>query len=235
MGFLRNGGSADYVALEEYAKAKPGDGVGILAGCAAGEVAPGVVDGLLGGLAEAVKSGAQLYWPLVLRSLRQIVRQMVALEAPSAAVLVEYRRAVDYGARLIRQGCVSDAIPTEYAHELWNALDDVTTLDTVWSDPSRDHVADLDGLLSAGLNHASGTITRAVIGAETRSLRALQRLEWRADLLSMYATHFGEARRLNRDLRRLRRVTAEEARAWSRDYLHPGNRVVVRYSPEAPS
>jgi len=172
MGFLRNGGSADYVALEEYAKAKPGDGVGILAGCAAGEVAPGVVDGLLGGLAEAVKSGAQLYWPLVLRSLRQIVRQMVALEAPSAAVLVEYRRAVDYGARLIRQGCVSDAIPTEYAHELWNALDDVTTLDTVWSDPSRDHVADLDGLLSAGLNHASGTITRAVIGAGLWQYRA---------------------------------------------------------------
>ena len=95
--------------------------------------------------------------------------------------------------------------------------------------------AALAGELDAAGDLGEDEVARAVIGAETRSLRALQRLEWRADLLSMYATHFGDARRLNRDLRRLRRVTAEEARGWSREYLHSGNRVVVRYSPEAPS
>ena len=165
LGFLRNGGSADYVALEAYAKDTPAGGVGILADCASGEVGIGVVDGLLGGLAEAVKSGAQLDWSSMLRSLRQVVRQITTLEAPNARGLVEYRRAADYGARLIRQGCVDDAIPAEYARDLWDVLDDAATLDEVWSDPSRDHVADLDGVLLAGLNHPSGTITRAVIGA----------------------------------------------------------------------
>ena len=72
---------------------------------------------------------------------------------------------------------------------------------------------------------------RAVIGSETRNLGALQRVESRADLLSMYATHFGDPGRLNDDLRRLRQVTLDEAREWGRSYLHDGNRVCVRYIP----
>ena len=84
--------------------------------------------------------------------------------------------------------------------------------------------------------HAAGDLTeaevaRAVIGSETRTLRALQRIETRADLLSMYATLFNDARRLNEDLRRLRRVSPDEAREWCGAYLHAGNRVVVRYLP----
>ena len=73
---------------------------------------------------------------------------------------------------------------------------------------------------------------RAVIGSETRMVRALQQVQTRADLLSMYATHFGTATRLNEDLRRLRRVKLDEARDWSRRYLHGANRAVVRYLPE---
>ena len=96
----------------------------------------------------------------------------------------------------------------------------------------------LEGALVEALD-AAGDLTgdeieRAVVGAETRNLRALQRLEWRADLLSMYATHFGDARRLNDDLRRLRSVTVEQVREWARGYLHGGNRAVVRYLPEGP-
>lgn len=97
-------------------------------------------------------------------------------------------------------------------------------------------VDDLEAAVAAELDAAGDLapdeVARAVVGAETRDLRTLQRLEWRADLLSMYATHFGDARRLNRDLRRLRRVGVGEAREWSREYLHPGNRAVVRYLPE---
>ncbi len=78
-------------------------------------------------------------------------------------------------------------------------------------------------------------VSRAVIGEETRMLRALQQVETRADLLSMYATHFGSANRLNEDLRRMRRVTPEEVRAWAGRYLHPENRAVVRYMPAAAS
>ncbi len=76
---------------------------------------------------------------------------------------------------------------------------------------------------------------RAIIGSETSTLRELQRVETRADLLSMYATHFGDAGRLKRDLRRLRSVTVQEAREWGRSYLHNGNRASVRYIPEESS
>jgi len=95
---------------------------------------------------------------------------------------------------------------------------------------------ELEAAVSAELDRAAdlgdGEVSRAVIGSETRTLRALQRLETRADSLSMYATLFGDARRLNEDLRRLRRVTPEEAREWCGRYLHAGNRAVVRYLPE---
>ena len=94
---------------------------------------------------------------------------------------------------------------------------------------------DLEAAVSAELDAASdlteAEVARAVIGSETRTLRALQRLETRADLLSMYATLFNDARRLNEDLRRLRRVSPDEAREWCGAYLHAGNRVVVRYLP----
>ena len=163
--FLRNGGAVDYYDLEKYAKDQPADGIGLLAGCAASAVAPSAVDGVLVGLAKAVKSGAQLDWSLVLRYLRQIIRQIAALEAPSAAVLTEWRSAVDYSARLIRQGCAEDAIAAEYAREVWGALEEAATLDTVWSEPSRDQIRDLRGVLLAVLNDAAGTIANAAIAA----------------------------------------------------------------------
>ena len=78
-------------------------------------------------------------------------------------------------------------------------------------------------------------VERAVTGAETRMLRSLQQVSTRADLLSMYATHFGDTERLNDDLRRLRQVTLDEVRDWSRSFLHAGNRALVRYIRELPS
>lgn len=75
-------------------------------------------------------------------------------------------------------------------------------------------------------------IARAAAGYETRLFRALQRVETRADWLSMYAAHFGSARRLNDDLDRVGKVSVVEARAWSRGYLHDQNRVFLRYVPE---
>jgi len=101
--------------------------------------------------------------------------------------------------------------------------------------PADDLEAALAGELDEAGDLDADEVARSVVGAETRNLRGLQQLEWRADLLSMYATHFGDAGRLNRDLRRLRRVTVDEVREWSRNYLRPGNRAVVRYLPEAPS
>ncbi len=75
-------------------------------------------------------------------------------------------------------------------------------------------------------------VRRAVVGAETRTLRSLQRAGTVADLLSTYATRFGTAERLNEDLTRLERVSVEEVREWAARCLRPGNRVSVRYRPE---
>ena len=98
-------------------------------------------------------------------------------------------------------------------------------------------VDDLEAALARALDDATTVnadeFARAVAGWETRTLRSLQRVETRADYLSMYATLFGSAARLNDDLDRIRRVSAEEARSWARDYLHEENRVFVRYVPEA--
>ncbi|MYB06590.1 MAG: hypothetical protein F4Y24_09585 [Gemmatimonadetes bacterium] len=163
--FLRKGGAADFISLQEYAENQPADGVDLLVGSAAGSLAPGAVDGVLSGLAEAVKSGAQLDWPLVLRNLRQMFGRIATLEAPGVTVSAEWRGAVDYGVRLIRQGCTDDAIPAEHARDVWDALGEAAALGTVWSDPIRDHVTNLDGVLSAALNDAAGAIARAVIAA----------------------------------------------------------------------
>ena len=96
-------------------------------------------------------------------------------------------------------------------------------------------VNDLEAALTRELDDAAtvteAEVTRAVTGAETRMLRALQQVATRADLLSMYATHFDDPARLNDDLRRLRRVTLEEVRSWSESYLHSDNRALVRYIP----
>lgn len=99
-------------------------------------------------------------------------------------------------------------------------------------------IDDLERAVAAEIDDAAtlerDEVARAVVGSETRTLRELQRVESRADLLSMYATSFGDAARLNDDLSRLRSVTPEEARAWGRRFLHPANRASVRYIPGGP-
>lgn len=97
-------------------------------------------------------------------------------------------------------------------------------------------VDELEEAVSEVLDNAP-TVTReefdrAVAGLETREVRGLQRADARADLLSMYATHFGTAERLNEDLRRLREVGFDAVGDWASSYLHPANRVLVRYLPE---
>ena len=99
--------------------------------------------------------------------------------------------------------------------------------------------ADLEAAVAAELDAAAdlteAEVARAVIGTETRIRRALQRVETRADLLSMHATLLGSAERFNDEVRRLRSVTPDDVHAWCADYLHGDNRVVVRYLPEAAS
>ncbi|MCU0506176.1 MAG: insulinase family protein [Chloroflexi bacterium] len=72
---------------------------------------------------------------------------------------------------------------------------------------------------------------RAHALVETESLAALQRVEDRADQLSMYATLFDDPDRINRELDGYLAVTADDVRAVAADVFRQENRAVVTYVP----
>jgi predicted Zn-dependent peptidase len=77
-------------------------------------------------------------------------------------------------------------------------------------------------------------LQRAKALIESDELGALQRVEERADRLSMYATLFDDPGLINRMLDRYLTVTAEEIRDVAAAVLRPDNRVVLTYQPEVP-
>jgi predicted Zn-dependent peptidase len=77
-------------------------------------------------------------------------------------------------------------------------------------------------------------VERAIHLMETKQLADLQRMDERADLLSMHATLFNEPERVNTELDRIRAVTPADVRAFARDFLTPGNRAVLTYVPRRP-
>lgn len=78
---------------------------------------------------------------------------------------------------------------------------------------------------------AEEEVARSVALLETQTLRGLQGVGERADVLSMYATLFGSAVKARTDLTGFREVGVAAAEAWAERYLHERNRVVVRYVP----
>jgi predicted Zn-dependent peptidase len=83
-----------------------------------------------------------------------------------------------------------------------------------------------------GLSEVSDEeVERAVALAETHLLEMVERVGTRADLLSMFETHFGDPARLNTELERIRAVTPERLRAFARDFLGEDNRALLVYEP----
>ena len=76
-------------------------------------------------------------------------------------------------------------------------------------------------------------LARAKALTEADELGALQRVEERADRLSMYATLFDDPGLINRMLPRYLGVTAEAIREVAGAVFRPDNRVVLTYLPEA--
>ena len=75
-------------------------------------------------------------------------------------------------------------------------------------------------------------LARAKALTEADELGALQRVEERADRLSMYATLFDDPGLINRMLPRYLAVTAEAIRDVAADVFRPDNRLVLTYLPE---
>ncbi|MBA3234823.1 MAG: insulinase family protein [Chloroflexi bacterium] len=78
-------------------------------------------------------------------------------------------------------------------------------------------------------------LARAKALMESDELGSLQRVEERADRLSMYATLFDDPDLINRMLPRYLAVTPEAIRDVCAEVFRPDNRVVLTYLPEAPS
>jgi predicted Zn-dependent peptidase len=78
-------------------------------------------------------------------------------------------------------------------------------------------------------------LRRAKALIEADELGALQRVEERADRLSMYATLFDDPGLINRMLDRYLIVTAEDIREVAAAVLRSDNRVVLTYLPDVPT
>jgi len=78
-------------------------------------------------------------------------------------------------------------------------------------------------------------LTRAFALIEADELGALQRVEERADRLSMYATLFDEPGLINEMLRRYLAVTPEAILDVAAATFLSDNRLVLTYLPETPS
>jgi zinc protease len=75
-------------------------------------------------------------------------------------------------------------------------------------------------------------VQRAVHLMEARHLIELQRMDERADQLSMFATLFDEPGLINTELERIRAVRPDDVRAMAAQYLTGDNRVVLQYLPK---
>ena len=78
-------------------------------------------------------------------------------------------------------------------------------------------------------------LARARALVEADELGSLQRVEERADRLSMYATLFDDPGMINSMLPRYLAVTAEDIRVAATDVFRVDNRVVLTYLPDGPA
>ncbi len=90
-------------------------------------------------------------------------------------------------------------------------------------------VEEIDGLRVVSRDE----VARTVAMSETAILAQLELAAQRADLLSMYATHFGDPGRVSTEIDHLRAVTPEAVEALVEARLDPRNRAILTYVPTA--
>ena len=76
-------------------------------------------------------------------------------------------------------------------------------------------------------------VERAVQLLASTRLLELQRVDERADALSMYETLFDDAERVNSELDRVRAVSAAQVRAFAGEYLRRDRAAVITYVPKS--
>jgi len=148
----------------------------------------------------------------------------------AAAVLGSGRAARLY-ARLVRTGVVRDAFAYPFPLVGGASILLVGATGFENSDP-----ADIEAALVQQLddlpNLEAAEVERALALEEARTARQLERLEARADRLSMYAQLFDRPERVNEDLDRLRALRLEDVRKAALRYFAAPHRATLIYLPQ---
>ena len=98
------------------------------------------------------------------------------------------------------------------------------------SDPSELEEAlalELEGLESV----PEDEIQRAVAITETSLISEIQRVEERADVISMFDQFFDDPSRLNSELERIRAVNPTQVSEFTNEFFRSNNRAVLTYIP----
>jgi zinc protease len=90
-------------------------------------------------------------------------------------------------------------------------------------------VAEVDRLRGDGVTEAE--VQRAVTLTATEYVTSMQSAQSRADRLSQFATHVGDAAAINTQVDRWRAVGAADVTAFAREWLGPDNRASLLYVP----
>ncbi|HEU0078607.1 MAG TPA: pitrilysin family protein, partial [Longimicrobiaceae bacterium] len=87
----------------------------------------------------------------------------------------------------------------------------------------------------AGEAPGADEMERALTSVEARRMLELQKVNERADQLSMFTTYFDQPELINTELDRYRAVTAEDVRRCAAEHLGAENRVVLTYVSQVPA
>jgi zinc protease len=187
--------------------------------------------------------------PVIGREVRDTVRQDVSLPrlyvgfrippygeegyypAAVAALILAWGRASRLQRRLIRERRIAqDAVAYAFPVVTGAAVFVLWATARPGTRPEELEAALLDEL-DALATIEEAEVRRAVHLLEARQLFDLQRMDERADQLSMFATLFDDPGRINTELQRIRAVSPEDVRAFARRSLGPDNRAAVWYLP----
>ncbi|WP_419949655.1 Fic family protein [Candidatus Palauibacter sp.] len=148
-----------------YAGRHPGRAIQVLARSVEDGLSPEVSGRLLAGLGDAARGGRTFDWPLALNAIESFLQRAAALDLAATERLQEWREAVGYAARLIGEGCATDAVSAELAESVWRLLDNAATVPVVWRQPYSTEETDLAAVLRAAEGDATGDVSAAVLEA----------------------------------------------------------------------
>jgi predicted Zn-dependent peptidase len=153
--------------------------------------------------------------------------------AVAAHVLGEGKSALLYR-RLVRTGLAQDVFAFSFPIVLGSAIH------VIWTTANPNvPIEKLEAALIAAVDALQETsdaeVERAIGIIASSRLIELQRVDQRADYLSMYETLFRDPGRINTELERVRAVTARDVREFAAHYLRPDYAVRLVYVPRTAS